>query len=103
MSEQIITSLLQTYGSLGLVMLVAGYALRTLHQQLTEVQEKRIADAQAATAKLLELVAQQHEHQTLLARAIDSNADAIQALRQTVESLMAERGYQRMPTAPRRG
>jgi hypothetical protein len=94
--------LLQTYGSLGLVMVVAGYALRSLHQQLTEVQEKRIADAQAATQKLLELVAAQHEHQKLLAKAIDSNADAIQSLRMTVDSLAQERGYHRMPTAPRR-
>jgi hypothetical protein len=103
MSEELIKQLLQTYGSLGAVLVVAGYALRALHRQLTEVQEKRIADAQAATAKLLELVQKQHEQHEQLARAIDGNADAVHALRTSIESVAAERGYhQRMPPLPRR-
>ncbi len=100
MTEQIVTSLLQTYGSLGLVLVVAGYALRALQAQLTAVQEKRIADAQAFTAKVLELVESQHEYQMLLAKALDGNVDAIHGLRMMLESLLAERGYNRVPSPP---
>lgn len=102
MPDALITQLLQTYGALGGVVIAFGLALRSLQAQLTAVQDRRIADAQASTAKLLELVAAQHEHQALLARAIDGNADAIQALRGVVESLAVDRGYNRMPSNPRR-
>jgi dihydrodipicolinate synthase/N-acetylneuraminate lyase len=104
MTDEIITTLLQTYGSVGVVCVVAGYALRTLQTQLTDLQEKRVADALAGTAKLVELMASQHERDLLLAKAMDANADAIQAHRQQIESLIAERGYQLRPPAagPRR-
>jgi hypothetical protein len=100
MTDQVITQVLQTYGSLGAVLLIAGYFLRALHQQLTTLHDKRTADAQATTQKLLELVATQHQHQAMLTKAIDGNADAIAALRMVIESVAAERGFHRLPAPP---
>jgi len=92
MTEQMFTVILQTYGPLGAVLIFAGWALNTLYKQITEVHEKRIADAQAATTKLLELVAEQHGHMDALAKAIDGGADASSELRRMLEQMLAERG-----------
>lgn len=102
--QTIVTQLLQTYGSLGFVIAVAGYALRYLHTLLVASQEKRIADAQAASAQLLGLVEAQHSQLEMLAKSIDSGADASREMRMLIESLIAERGYNRLPpvSVPRR-
>lgn len=92
MTPEAMAHLLQTAGATGAVLIAALFALRHLHNQLSAVQEKRIADAQLATTKLLELVESQHEHQVLLARAIESNADAVRELRMLIEAATAERG-----------
>jgi hypothetical protein len=84
--------ILQASGPVGAAVLAAGLVVNTLYKQLTQVQRDRIADAQLGTAKLLELVANQHKQQELLMRAIDGNADAVRELRVMIESvLMATR------------
>lgn len=101
MTADALIQLVQTFGSASAILVASLLALRHVHAQLTEVQEKRIADAQLATTKLLELVAAQHEHQDLLARAIEANADAVRELRLLIEAATAERGVNRLPLSPR--
>ncbi len=103
MTAEAFTTLVQTVGSLGALTIVAGLALRHLHQQLVDVQEKRTLDAQASTAKLLQLVEAQHAQIKMLAEAIDAGTDASREMRLLIESLIAERGVHRYPSAPRRG
>jgi hypothetical protein len=97
---------LQQLGAVGAVLIVAGIALKYLHTQLAEAQEKRIQDAQAATAKLLELVQKQHEQMMALVQAIDGNVDAIREIRILLDntaSVAASRGTApRMPLPTRR-
>lgn len=96
-----ILQLVQTLGSATAIGVILLYALQRLHTQLTEVQEKRIADAQLSAAKLLEVVAAQHAERALLARALDGNADALGELRMSLEAAIAERGVHRqLPQAP---
>ena len=94
--------LFRTVGPVGVVLLAAGLALRHLHAQLSEVQEKRIADAQATVSKILEIVdalhrerqvlqEAQHEDQEVLAKAIEANASATREMRLLLESLIADR------------
>lgn len=90
MQDQLITSLLQTYGSTGAVLVAAGWALKVLFLRLNEVQEKRILEAQAASAKLLEFVGQQHEQIELLTRAINANAQATQDMREMFERVVPQ-------------
>ena len=97
MTDQIITSLLQTYGSLGAVLIATGAALKHLFTRLNEVQEKRIAEAQAASAKLLEFVHQQHEQMALLTRAIGSNADATREMSEMFERTIHQLNQQQLP------
>lgn len=98
---------LQQLGAVGAVLIVAGIALKYLHGQLTDAQEKRIQDAQAATGKLLELVNKQHEQMMALVQAIDGNVDAIREIRLLLDNATsmgsAVRGTApRMPLPPRR-
>jgi len=112
--DQILTS----YGPAGIAMLGLLIALKHVYRQLTEshdkraeVQDKRIADAQATTTKLLEVMSSQHAHQALLAQAIDGNADAIRSLREMLEApalapapeRVVPVPAQRPPGLPRRG
>jgi dihydrodipicolinate synthase/N-acetylneuraminate lyase len=99
-NDQIVTSLLQTYGATGAVLVAAGIALKALYAHLREVQEKRIQDAQAATAKLLEVVQHEHEQNAMLIRAIDGNADAIREVRMMLEGSLGNRTAPRLPPAP---
>jgi len=89
--EQLIPQLLQQYGSLGLVMGIAAYALRYLHNQLVEAQEKRIADAQQSTTHLLRLVDEQHKQITILTAAMNSSTEANHELRVVIEQALADR------------
>lgn len=89
---------LQTFGLPGVVLLGAALVIRRLyahlgevHMQLSAVQERRIADTQAFTTQVLELVAAQHRNNELLARAIDGNADAIGELRTLLQTVLSER------------
>lgn len=101
MTDQAITSILQQYGSLGLLVAVAGYALRFLHNQLVESLEKRVSDAQAFATRLLALADEQHKQIDTLARAIDGSSDANHELRVLIEQALADR-LPRGPSAPRR-
>ena len=74
-------AILQTFGGAGAILIVAGYALRRMHDQLTAVQEKRVSDAQAFAAKLLETIDASHKRDEVIAKALDGNADAIQEIR----------------------
>lgn len=103
MSAETLLQLVQTLGAPSAILIGALLALRHLHGQLTEVQEKRIADAQLATTKLLEVVHATHEHQATLAKAIDNNADAVRESRILVEHVIADRSIGTLPRIPRRG
>lgn len=96
---QMISQLLQTYGSLGMLIAVAGYALRYLQNKLYESQEKRVADAQSFSTKLLQLVDEQHKQIDLLAKAIDGSTDGNHELRTLIERVLDERAR---VSAPRR-
>lgn len=98
MTPELLMTILQTTGPAGVVLIAALFALRHLHNQLTEVHEKRIADAQLATRELLKIVDATHVGQASLARAIDNIADAVREQRLLVESTLAERGVHRLPT-----
>lgn len=80
MTESVIPWL-QQLGAAGAVLVAAGVVIRHILHLLTEAQEKRVQDAQAATAKLLELVQKQHEQAALYVQAIDGNVDAIREMR----------------------
>ena len=81
----VLLELVQTFGLAVAVLVVAVFALRRLHEQLSAVQEQRIADARSSTEQLLALVDRQHAQQELLARAIEGNADAVHELRALVQ------------------
>lgn len=70
--------------------MAAGWALKVLFIKYSEVQEKRILEAQAASAKLLEFVGQQHEQIELLTRAINANAQATQDMREMFERVVPQ-------------
>lgn len=101
--DSVVNVLLQNAGPLGAVLVISFWALNKIHKQLSDAQEKRISDAQANIAKVLELVASQHESTNRLAAAIDGNADANRELRMMLEAALADRGVNRLPTTQRRG
>ena len=100
MNEQVLTTIITSFGAPGAVLVVCLYALRALKAEVSAVQTARIADAQVITAKLLELVQQQHEHTTVLAKAIDGNSDAVHDVRMLIESTMIERSINVRPVPP---
>jgi DNA anti-recombination protein RmuC len=106
MPESLITTLLQSTGAFGVILVAIALALRRLHTQISEIQEKRIQDAQSATTQLLQLVNAQHQQMQLLRTAIDSMADAVQDLREAISSQATpppRAGTQpRIPLPPRR-
>jgi dihydrodipicolinate synthase/N-acetylneuraminate lyase len=94
-------AILQTFGGAGAILIVAGYALRRMHDQLTATQEKRVADAQAFAAKLLETIDAQHRRDEMIAKALDGNADAIQEVRIYLQAQRdAQRDADRYPVMP---
>lgn len=97
MNDQIVANMLQQYGTAGLVIGVAAYALRYLHTQLVTSLEKRVADAQAYASQLLALAGEQHKHMDTLADSLDSSTDASRDLRVVVEQAVGGRA-----SAPRR-
>lgn len=95
MSPELIASILQQYGSLGLVVAVAAYALRFVHNQLVTSLEKRVSDAQASATQLLKLADEQHgqmEKMTVALTAVATNmadgTDAQRELRAVVEQAL---------------
>lgn len=106
--QQVVTNVLQQFGSLGVLIAVAGYALRFLHTQLTASLEKRVSDAQLFTTKLLELVEAQHKQMDTLASAIGGSSDATQELRRVIEANSAKlealiAKLEALTSVPRRG
>jgi hypothetical protein len=75
--SELTKTILTSFGAPGLLLAAGVYALRKLHAELTLSQERRVADAQAAAAQLLELVQQQHAHLDTLARAMEQSSDAM--------------------------
>lgn len=73
-------AIIQAYGGAGAILIVAGYALKRMHDQITAVQEKRVQDAQAFAAKLLEAIEAKRKGDELLAQAMDGTSDAVQAI-----------------------
>jgi uncharacterized membrane protein YciS (DUF1049 family) len=91
-NEDLVTTLLQTFGAPGLIAAIAIYGLRYLHGRLDASQEKRVADAQSQAAQLLKLAEEQHKQMAALTsaivgstRAIEASTDANQELRVVVE------------------
>lgn len=82
MPESLVNTLLQSTGAIGVILVAVAWAVARLHKQITDIQEKRIQDAQAATAQLFQLVNAQHQQMELLRTAIDSVTDAVQDLRE---------------------
>jgi hypothetical protein len=84
---------------------VAGFCviIRTLYKQVSELQEKRIADAQSYTTKLLELVESQHTENRQLVDALNGCSEALGEQRMLVESVLADRGINPRPTRKTRG
>jgi hypothetical protein len=83
-----LTQILQTTGIAGAVLVVCALALKSVYERLNAVQEKRIADAQLFTAKLLELVDSQHKNNETLADAVNACAEAQRETRVLLESLL---------------
>lgn len=106
MPESLVTTLLQSTGAFGVVLVAVAWAVARLHKQITEIQEKRIQDAQSSTTQLLQLVNAQHQQMELLRTAIDATADAVQDLRELLaaqQSPPPRAGTQpRIPLPPRR-
>jgi hypothetical protein len=90
MTPELASALLQSAGPLGLGLIFAGWAISKLYTHNAEVQEKRIADAQAATAKLLALQESQHKSEEALTRAMDATTDAVRDLRPFMDAQAAE-------------
>jgi len=89
---------LQTFGLPGVVLLGAVMVIRRLYThvnemqaQLSAVQDRRHADAQAFTERVLELVTAQHRAGELMVKAIDGNTDATAELRTLLQTVLAER------------
>lgn len=104
MSPELIASILQQYGSLGLVVAVAGYALRYLHAQLVESLEKRVSDAQASSTQLLKLADEQHAQMDKVTGALTAVANNMSDGKDEQRELRAavEQALQALRSAPRR-
>lgn len=87
-------TILQAYGGAGAILIVAGIALKRMHDQLMAVQDKRVADAQAFAAKLMEGMESQRKRDEILAQAINGTSDAVQEVR---VYLQAQRDAHVMP------
>ncbi len=93
MTDDIVAQVLKAYGPLGLVVVGALTAMRFLYGQLSLAQaqlgisqEKKIADAQAAMGKLLELVDRRHADTALLVKAIDASGESNQQQRTLLQA-----------------
>lgn len=83
------------YGGAGIIVVagtwLAALVLR-LQKLLQESQERRVADAQSTTAKILVLVDQHNTTQGNLAVALNANADAVRSLESRLYSAGPRRG-----------
>lgn len=94
MADVIIT----TYGPIGAVVVALAVAIKLLQGQLSDSQERRVADAQGTTGKILELVEQHNESNRELAVAINANTEAVRANNEAVRAL--EQRFNAAPTSP---
>lgn len=93
MAENLLSSLLQNTGAAGAIVAGVGFVIRYLQQRidskdtaLTTAQDKRVTDAQAAAAKVMELVQKQHEQMALLATALNDIRDTIADMSRGLET-----------------
>lgn len=91
MSDELIGTILKNTGLFGAVFVAFGLAIRHLQTLLTDAQEKRIADGQAAAARLLEVVKGQQEHMALLANALQGTRDTLGDIERLLERMDRER------------
>ena len=81
-SEMLITQ----WGPPGaIVICLAGYAVKQA-KDLKESQERRVKDAQAVVAKIIELVEAHSADKAALAEAISANTTAMQLLKERLNS-----------------
>lgn len=86
MTPELLELLVKLFGPVGIAMSGGGWLLHRYVIQLSEVQEKRIADSQLAMQRMVDLVNKQHEQMALVTSAIEGNASTIAEVRRAVEA-----------------
>jgi hypothetical protein len=87
MVDEALQSLLKQGGMLGALVALAGYLVSRLHRQLTDVQEKRIADAQQVSTKILDIVADNTGQRDKLIEALTLNTQQLGENQHLIEEL----------------
>lgn len=71
----------------GALVALAGYLVARLHRQLTDVQEKRIADAQQVSTKILDIVNRDTGQREKLIEALTLNTQQLGESQHLIEEL----------------
>jgi hypothetical protein len=85
--DEALQSLLKQGGMFGALVALAGYLVARLHRQLTDVQEKRIADAQQVSTKILDIVNRDTGQREKLIEALTLNTQQLGESQHLIEEL----------------
>lgn len=76
-ADQAVTVLLQQGGPIAALVLLGGWLVVRLHKQLSEVQEKRITDAQRVGSEMLVLAKETNEQRERIVEVLALNTKAL--------------------------
>ena len=76
-ADQAVSLLLHQGGPIAALVILSGWLVIRLHKQLTEVQEKRIADAQRVGSEMLALAKETNEQRERIVEVLALNTQAL--------------------------